>query len=51
MINRSVFVVAGAIVSSSVVVPVVARLPLDDLVQASPQATAQLALPRGGSKP
>jgi hypothetical protein len=51
MIDPFVIVVAGAPVSSSGVVPVVARLALDDLVQSSPQATAQLALPRRESKP
>jgi hypothetical protein len=43
MIDRSVVVVAGAPVSSSVVVPVVARLGLDELIESSPAAAAQLA--------
>jgi hypothetical protein len=42
MIDRSVMVVAGAPVSSSVVVPVVARLDLDRLTESSPLAAAQL---------
>jgi hypothetical protein len=42
MIDRSMVVIAGAPVSSSVVVPVVARLDLDQLTSSSPLAGARL---------